>query len=65
MKLYSLGLLSTDGLQPGVLDQKTLQAVADFQTRMNETYGAGLVVVDPSDLTSVVDEATVNALFGN
>ena len=65
MKLYSLGLLSTDGLQPGVLDQRTLQAVADFQTRMNETYGAGLVVVDPSDLTSVVDEATVNALFGN
>ena len=65
MKLYSLGLLSTDGLQPGVLDQKTLQAVADFQTRMNETYGAGLVVIDPMDPTSVVDEATVRALFGN
>ena len=65
MKLYGLGLLSTDGLQPGVLDQKTLQAVADFQTRMNEERGAGLVVVDPNDPTSVVDTATVSALFRN
>ena len=36
MKLYGLGLLSTDGLQAGILDQKALQVVAKFQTRMNE-----------------------------
>jgi len=48
-----------------VLDQKTLQAVAEFQTRMNEEYGAGLSVVDPDNPASVVDAATVSALFGN
>ncbi len=65
MKLYSLGLLSTDGLEPGVLDEATLQAVAEFQTRMNEQYDAGLDIVDPGDLTSVVDAATVRAIFAS
>lgn len=65
MKLYSLGLLSTDGLEPGVLDEATLQAVAEFQTRMNEQFNAGLPVVDPSDLTSVVDAVTVRAIFAS
>ncbi len=63
MRLYSLGLLSTDGLTPGVLDEKTLRAVAEFQQRMNDQYDAGLDVLDPSDLTSVIDAATVRALF--
>jgi len=63
MRLYALGLLSTDGLEPGVLDTSTLQAVALFQQRMNEQYGAGLTVIDPSDLTSEIDAATVRALF--
>ena len=65
MKLYSLGLLSTDGLEPGVLDEATLQAVAEFQTRMNDQFDAGLNVVDPDDLTSVVDSATVRAIFAS
>ena len=65
MKLYSLGLLSTDGLEPGVLDEATLQAVAEFQTRMNEQRDAGLDVVDPDDLTSVVDADTVRAIFAS
>lgn len=63
MRLYSLGLLSTDGLEPGVLDAQTLQAVAEFQTRMNEQYGAGLEVVDPADPAAVVDAVTVSAIF--
>ena len=65
MKLYSLGLLSTDGLEPGVLDRQTLEAVAAFQMRVNEQYGLDLEVVDPDDLTSVVDAATVRAIFGS
>ena len=65
MKLYSLGLLSTDGLEPGVLDEQTLQAVAEFQMRMNEQFNAGLEVVDPEDLTSVVDAITVRAIFAS
>ena len=63
MRLYSLGLLSPDGLEPGVLDERTLRAVAEFQQRVNENYDAGLDVVDPDDLTSVVDADTVRAIF--
>ena len=65
MRLYSLGLLSTDGLEPGVLDQQTLEAVAEFQQRMNDQYGLGLEVIDPTDPESVVDAVTVNALFAS
>ena len=63
MRLYSLGLLSTDGLEPGVLDRATLEAVAEFQTRVNEMYEAGLTVVDPADPTSAVDVTTLRAIF--
>ena len=63
MKLYSLGLLSEDGLEPGVLDYETLRAVAEFQTRVNEEYGAELPVLDPEDLTSEVDVDTLRTLF--
>ena len=65
MKLYSLGLLSTDGLEPGVLDTQTLQAVAQFQQRINDQYEAGLEVVDPADSDAVVDAVTVSAIFSN
>ena len=65
MRLYSLGLLSTDGLEPGVLDAQTLQAVAEFQQRMNEQYEAGLELIDPADPTAVVDAVTVRAIFAN
>ena len=65
MRLYSLGLLSTDGLEPGVLDVQTLQAVAEFQQRINDQYEAGLEVVDPADPAAVVDAVTVSAIFAN
>ena len=65
MRLYSLGLLSTDGLEPGVLDAQTLQAVAEFQKRMNEQYEAGLEIVDPADPAAAVDAVTVSAIFSN
>ena len=63
MRLYSLGLLSTDGLEPGVLDAQTLQAVAEFQQRVNDQYQAGLKIVDPADPAVVVDAVTVSAIF--
>ena len=63
MRLYSLGLLSTDGLEPGVLDAQTLQAVAEFQQRVNDQYQAGLEIVDPADPAAVVDAVTVSAIF--
>ena len=63
LRLYSLGLLSPDGLEPGILDTTTLQAVADFQTRMNEQSDAGFDVIDPGDLSAVIDAATVSAIF--
>ena len=62
LKLYSLGYLSPD-VEEGVLDEQTLQAVAEFQTRKNEKEDAGFDVVDPGDLSSVVDAATVRAIF--
>ena len=66
IRLYSLGLLSTEGTQIGVLDTKTLQAVADFQTRINEKYesaGVVLPVVDPADPYVEIDVLTLKALF--
>ena len=65
MRLYSLGLLSTDGLEPGVLDAQTLQAVAEFQKRVNEQYDAGLEIVDLADPAATVDAVTVSAIFAN
>ena len=47
----------------GVFGPETERAVAEFQQRMNDQYDAGLDVLDPSDLTSVIDAATVRALF--
>ena len=58
MRLYSLGLLSTDGLEAGVLDAQTLQAVARFQEEN------GLEVLDLTAEKAVVDAATVRAIFG-
>lgn len=62
LRLYSLGLLSVDA-EPGVLDQMTLQAVYEFQTRLNEQYGLELPVIDPTDPSAVVDVTTVQAIF--
>ena len=65
MKLYSLGLLSTDGLVPGELDEQTLNAVAEFQLRTNEQYGTELEIVDPLDPEPVVDAETVRMIFAS
>lgn len=65
LRLYSLGLLSTDGLESGVLDAKTLQAVAEFQARMNEKYDMSFDVIDPGDPSAVVDADTVSAIFAS
>ena len=64
-RLYALGLLSTSGLEQGVLDRNTLQAVADYQQRMNDQYDAGLPVLDPDDPGAVVDTATLRSLFAD
>ena len=63
MRLYSLGVLSTDGLEEGILDQKTLQAIVDFQNKVNEHYEAGLIVIDPADPNVVIDTDTLWWLF--
>ena len=62
MRLYSLGLLSVDA-EPGVLDEITLQAVYDFQVKVNEIYALGLTEIDPTDPATVIDAATVQAIF--
>ncbi|MBR1820874.1 MAG: peptidoglycan-binding protein, partial [Clostridia bacterium] len=62
LRLYSLGLLSGDA-EPGVLDQTTLGAIYEFQTRVNEQYELGLTVIDPTDPAAVIDGQTVQAIF--
>ena len=62
MKLYQLQLLSTDGLQAGILDAPTLQAIARFQMFMNETYDMMLPVIDPANLNSIIDAETLAQL---
>jgi hypothetical protein len=52
-------------LEPGVLDTQTLQAVAEFQKRINDRYEAGLQVIDPADPAATVDAVTVSAIFSN
>ena len=62
MALYKYGLINTDTAQPGVLDAATLEAVAAFQMKVNELYGAELYVIDPTT-DAFVDEATLNLLL--
>ena len=62
MRLYSLGLLSASAT-PSELDEATLAAVYEFQTRVNQAYELDLPVVDPSDPDAVIDAATVTAIF--
>ena len=58
MRLYRLGVMAGEPEQ-GVLDKVTLQAVAEFQSRANAQYNAGLDVVDPSDPGATVDVSTL------
>ena len=62
MALYKYGLINTESAQPGVLDEATLEAVANFQLRVNELYDANLTVIDPS-VDAFVDEMTLNLLL--
>ena len=64
MRLYSLGLLGND-VEPGVLDEATLNAVYAFQMRMYEQYQVELGPIDPSDPDSVIDPDTVLAIFSD
>ena len=64
LALYGYGLLNDDEIQVGVLDAGTLQAVADFQMRVNEAYGANLAVIDPAMGENVyIDEITLDYLI--
>ena len=63
IRLYSLGLLSTEGTEIGALDQKTLQAVVVFQTMVNDKFGVSLPIVDPTDPYAQIDVQTLKALF--
>ena len=56
------GASTTDGVEVGVLDTATLQAIAGFQTYMNETYDMNLPVIDPSNPDSVIDAQTLSQL---
>ena len=60
--LYKYGLINADNAEPGVLDAATLEAVAAFQMKVNELYGANLTVIDPA-MDSSIDEATLNYLL--
>ena len=57
-RLYTLGVMGGEPEQ-GVLDSVTLQAVAEFQSRANEQYDAGLPVIDPADPGAIVDLNTL------
>ena len=61
--LYKYGLLDTDNAQQGVLDSFTLEAVAMFQQKANEYFGAGLVVIDPYSEEIFIDEITLDYLI--
>ena len=62
MALYQQGLLNADSIQPGVLDAGTLAAVASFQQKVNNTYGAGLYVIDPA-MDAFIDNGTLQYLL--
>ena len=57
-QLYRLGVMAGEPEQ-GVLDSVTLQAVAEFQSRANDQYDAGLMVIDPRSPNAVIDTATL------
>ena len=62
MALYKYGLINADTAEPGVLDAATLEAVANFQMKVNELYGANLYVINPNE-DFFVDEATLDLLL--
>lgn len=62
MALYQRGLLNADSVEPGVLDQATLEAVAIFQEMINADTDAGLTVIDPT-VDFFIDGATLALLL--
>lgn len=60
--LYQYGLLNVDAIEPGVLDAGTLEAVAAFQQKLNETMDAGIYVIDP-EVDASIDEVTLYYLL--
>ncbi len=61
MALYRRGLLDSDNVEVGVLDQTTVAAIAEFQSRFNEAYGADLPIIDPEN--PVLDSDTLAYLL--
>ena len=60
--LYKYGLINSEVAELGVLDTATLEAVAAFQMKVNEQFGANLYVINPYE-DFFVDEATLNLLL--
>jgi len=62
MALYSLDLLDAASARPGVLDDATLEATAQFQAKVNDAYQANLSIIDPSS-DRFIDSATIELLL--
>lgn len=62
MALYKYGLLNSDGVEAGVLDLGTLEAVAQFQQRLNEVIGLNLPVLNP-ETDQFIDPETLDYLL--
>ena len=64
-RLYELGwIVDTTTVTRGTLDTATLQAVAEFQTKVNTMdMGVTLQVLNPEDPNASIDEATLKLLM--
>ena len=62
MALYTHGLINADAVQIGMLDEATLSAVAAFQQKVNELYGANLYVINPA-MDIFIDQGTLDYLL--
>ncbi len=62
--LYKFGLINSDEVKAGVLDEITIEAVIRFQQRVNEVYGIELEVIDPNTWDNIfIDERTLDCLL--
>ena len=59
--LYRRGLLNADDAQIDVLDEVTVEAIAEFQRRVNAQYGLELPIIDPED--PILDSLTLSYLL--
>ena len=59
--LYRRGLLNADDAQIDVLDEVTVEAITEFQRRVNAQYGLELPIIDPED--PILDSLTLSYLL--